>query len=117
MLRIVVLAAAAVFAASSAMAQSAFETEASHAVIMDFETGEVLFSKNGDEPTPPASMSKLMTALMVFEAIDRGELALSDTLPVSEDAWRRGGSASGSSTMFLDVNSRPPARDYHPVWQ
>lgn len=111
MLRCVVLAAAFIFGASGAIAQSTFETEASHAVIMDFETGEILFSKNGDEATPPASMSKLMTALMVFEAIERGELAPTDTLPVSEEAWRRGGAASGSSTMFLEVNSRASVED------
>ena len=98
-------------AAPSAVAQSAFETEASHAVIMDHETGEILFSKNGSEPMAPSSMSKLMTALMVFEALDRGELSLDDTLPVSEEAWRRGGAASGSSTMFLDVNSRVAVED------
>lgn len=98
-------------APAAAWSQSAFQTEASHAVIMDHDSGEVLFSKNGAEPMAPSSMSKLMTALMVFEALDSGELALDDTLPVSEDAWRRGGAASGSSTMFLDVNSRVEVGD------
>ena len=106
MLRRMLTAVLLILATPAALAQGAFETEASHAVIMDHETGEILFSKNGSEPMAPSSMSKLMTALMVFEALERGELSLDDTLPVSEEAWRRGGAASGSSTMFLEVNSR-----------
>ena len=106
MLRRMFIAVLLILATPAALAQGAFETEASHAVIMDHETGEILFSKNGSEPMAPSSMSKLMTALMVFEALERGELSLDDTLPVSEEAWRRGGAASGSSTMFLEINSR-----------
>jgi serine-type D-Ala-D-Ala carboxypeptidase (penicillin-binding protein 5/6) len=83
-----------------------FQTSASHAVILDYETREILFDQNGSEQMPPASMSKLMTLLMAFEAIDRGVLSLDDELPVSEYAWRTGGAASGSSTMFLEINSR-----------
>lgn len=98
-------------AAAPALAQNTYETDASHAVIMDFETGTILFSKNGDEPMPPASMSKMMTVLMTLEAIESGSLSLDDELPVSEEAWRRGGAASGSSTMFLDVNSRARVED------
>jgi len=107
-----VLAVFGSFAAAPALAQdSAFDTRASHAVILDYETGAILFSKNGDAPMPPASMSKLMTALMVFEALEDGRLTLDDELPVSETAWRRGGAASGSSTMFLELNSRATVRD------
>jgi len=95
----------------AALAQDGYQTDASHAVIMDFETGEVLFNLNGDEAMPPASMSKLMTVLMTLEAIDDGRLSLDDELPVSENAWRRGGAASGSSTMFLEVNSRARVED------
>lgn len=95
-----------------AAAQSApVQTEASHALIMDFDTGAVLFSKNGDEPMPPASMSKLMTMLMVFERIKSGSLRLEDTFIVSEDAWRRGGFASGSSTMCLEPNVEVSVED------
>lgn len=97
--------------ANPASAQNAYQTDASHAVIMDFETGEVLFSQNGDVAMPPASMSKLMTVLMTMEAIAEGRLSLDDELPVSENAWRRGGAASGSSTMFLEVNSRARVED------
>lgn len=97
---------------SAATAQeSAFNTRASHAVIMDYETGEILFSKRGEEPMPPASMSKLMTVYMLFEALEEGRLSMDDELRVSETAWRRGGAASGSSTMFLEPNSRVKVSD------
>ena len=96
---------------SVAQAQEPYQTEASHALIMDFDTGEVLFSKNGDEPMPPSSMSKMMTVLMTLEALEEGRLSLTDELPVSEHAWRTGGAASGSSTMFLPVNSRATVED------
>jgi len=96
---------------SGAAAQPLFETRASHAAILDFETGEILYSKDGDTPMPPASMSKLMTAFMAFEAIEAGTLSLDDDLPVSEEAWRRGGAASGSSTMFLEPNTRARVDD------
>ncbi len=109
--RLLVLIALFAAVLAPAHARSNFETRASYAAILDFETGELLYSKNGDEAMAPSSMSKLMTALMVFEALERGELTLETTLPVSEDAWRRGGSASGSSTMFLDVNSRASVED------
>lgn len=92
-------------------AQSNFETRAIYAAILDHETGELLYSKDGDVAMAPSSMSKLMTALMVFEALERGELTMETTLPVSEEAWRRGGAASGSSTMFLEVNSRASVAD------
>ena len=62
--------------APAALAQSNFETEATYAAILDFETGELLYSKGADTPMAPSSMSKLMTALMVFEALERGELSL-----------------------------------------
>ncbi len=88
-----------------------FRTSASHAVILDYETGEILFNHNGEEAMPPASMSKLMTLLMAFEAIERGTLSLDDELPVSEYAWRTGGAASGSSTMFLEIHSRVRVED------
>ena len=77
---------------------SAFETSARAAIVLDFRTGEVLFEKNADEALPPASMSKLMTAYIVFERIKEGLLALDDTFIVSERAWRMGG-----SQMFLEV--------------
>ena len=92
-------------AASGALAQSTFTTSASHAYLMDFDTGAVLLDKKGDELMAPASMSKLMTAYVVFDKLKQGQLSLEDKFTVSENAWRKGGSKSGSSTMFLDPNS------------
>jgi len=71
------------------------------AVVMDFDSGLVVYAKKADEPMPPSSMSKLMTMLMVFEALERGELQLDQLLKVSDNAWRVGGAATGGSTMFL----------------
>ncbi|MCP1335767.1 D-alanyl-D-alanine carboxypeptidase family protein [Futiania mangrovi] len=87
------LALLALFAGTlSARAQVAFETQAREAILIDAQTGTILFEKNADTPMPPASMSKLMTTFMVFEAIKEGRLKLEDRLPVSERAWKMGGS-------------------------
>lgn len=80
-------------------------TDAKQAIIVDHDTGIVLFEKDAREPMPPASMTKIMTVQMVFEAIQRGDLSEDTMLTVSADAWRRGGVASGSSTMFLEPGS------------
>lgn len=82
-------------------------TEADYAVIMDHESGEILWSKNGETPMIPASMTKMMTAYFVFDLIDQGEITLQDEMVVSEDAWRRGGFPSGTSTMGLRPKERP----------
>lgn len=97
----------------TAQAQSSteFQTEAPHAVLMDFNTGEVLFSKDAERPMPPASMTKIMTAFMVFEALESGRITMDTEFNVSEEAWRRGGAKSGSSTMFLDVKSTARVED------
>ncbi len=86
-------------------------TDATNAVIMDHETGLVLFAKDAETPMPPASMSKLMTMLMVFEALRDGAISLNDEFIVSEDAWRRGGWASGSSNMCLEPDTRVRVED------
>lgn len=81
-----------------------FQTSAKQAIVMDFETGSVLFQKNADEQMPPASMAKLMTMEVVFDALENGSLTLDSTFTISEDAWRRGGSESGGSSMFARLN-------------
>lgn len=83
----------------------AIDTRAQFALLMDAETGIVLYEKNADVLMSPASMSKLMTVLMVFEALEENRISLDETFRVSDDAWRRGGSKSGSSTMFLNARS------------
>lgn len=95
----------------SSVSAHALETPASHAIIVDFETGVVLASKNGEEPMVPASMTKMMTALMVFERLADGRLSESDTFTVSERAWREGGWKSGGSTMGLAIGEQVPVLD------
>lgn len=97
--------------ASTAYAQTSFETAAPHAIILDAATGEILFEKDARAPVPPASMTKIMTADIVFAALEDGTLTPETEFTVSEEAWRRGGAASGSSTMFLDVNSKVSVDD------
>lgn len=88
-----------------------FETNATSAVILDQDSGLVLYEKNARDPMPPASMTKIMTAQIIFEALRSGEITEQTMFRVSEEAWRRGGAASGSSTMFLDVNSEVAVAD------
>ena len=83
-----------------------FDTSASYAYLVDYDTGSVLLDKGGDELMAPASMSKLMTAYIVFEKLKEGQLSLDDEFEVSENAWRKGGEKSGSSTMFLKPHSK-----------
>lgn len=89
----------------------AIETKAKNLILMDYETGQVLTAKDAQRMIPPASMSKLMTIYMVFEKIKDGSLSLDDTFTVSENAWRKGGAASGSSTMFLSIGEKVRVED------
>jgi len=99
------------FCSAPAYAQSGFQTDAPHAVIIDAASGEVLFEKDARNPMPPASMTKIMTVELVFEALKDGTLSSQTEFTVSEDAWRRGGVSSGSSTMFLKVGSKASVAD------
>lgn len=87
------------------------ESDADYAVIMDHDSGEILWSKRGEELMIPASMTKMMTAYFVFDLIDQGEITLDTEMEVSEDAWRRGGFPSGTSTMGLRPKERPTVRE------
>lgn len=89
----------------------AVETKASYALLIDAETGVALFEKNADARMSPASMSKLMTVLMAFEALESGAVTGEEAFFVSDDAWRRGGASSGGSTMFLKARSRVSVLD------
>jgi serine-type D-Ala-D-Ala carboxypeptidase (penicillin-binding protein 5/6) len=102
------LATGVVGLVAEARAQTAatFETRAKQAILMDSGSGKVLFQKNADELMHPASMSKIMTMIMVFERLKSGRLSLDDEFTVSENAWRRGGATSGGSTMYAELNSR-----------
>lgn len=95
-----------------AMSQSAsaqiYQTAAREALLIDWDSGTVLFSKNEDDQMPPASLAKLMTVEVVFHALKTGELSLDDEFLISEFAWREGGANSGGSTMFAKLGSNVP---------
>ncbi len=100
------LALGAMALALTSVSAQAFETGAASAYVMDFTSGTVLMTKNADVPLPPASMSKLMTLYMAFEAIENGILDLDQELPVSAAAQSYGG-----STMFLKAGERVRVED------
>jgi serine-type D-Ala-D-Ala carboxypeptidase (penicillin-binding protein 5/6) len=80
-------------------------------ILVDFHTGAVLAARNENDRMPPSSMSKLMTTYMVFDALQSGRLSLDDELNVSANAWRKGGAASGGSTMFLEPGTGAKVED------
>lgn len=88
-----------------------FESKAAQAFVVETGTGTVLLSKDADKPVPPASMAKLMTVEVVFEAIKAGRISLDTEYAVSEYAWRTGGAPSGTSTMFAALKSRIRVED------
>ncbi len=79
--------------------------------LVDADTGKVIVEHNADQQLPPASLTKMMTSYIVSEEIAAGRLKDTDLVHVSDDAWRRGGTKSGSSTMFLDARSKVPVID------
>ncbi len=87
------------------------ETNARNAYLVDYDTGRVLYDKNGEERMPTSSMSKMMTIYLVFDQLKQGHLHLDDKLPVSEHAWRVGGAGSDSSTMFLKLGDTVRVED------
>ncbi|MEQ8817885.1 MAG: D-alanyl-D-alanine carboxypeptidase family protein [Thalassobaculum sp.] len=93
------IAATVVFALARPAA--ALDTNAREAILMDFDTGQILFEKDADQPMPPASMTKIMTIFLAFERLKDGRLKMTDEIPISENAWRKGG-----SKMFVEVGSR-----------
>ena len=93
------------FLVSSAFA-SEIETNARQAILVDVGTMTVLMEKNAQERMPTSSMSKVITIYEVFQALEDGRLQLTDTLPVSEKAWKKGG-----SKMFVEVGSEVTVED------
>jgi len=88
----------------SSLAQ--FESSAGSALLMEASTGKILYEKDADIAKPPASITKLMTLLLAFEAIEKGQAKWEDLVPISEKAWKMEG-----SRMFLEVGTKVPFRE------
>jgi D-alanyl-D-alanine carboxypeptidase (penicillin-binding protein 5/6) len=88
-----------------------FDTTAPYVILMDAATGTVLLEKYADTPTPPSSMAKLMTAEIIFNELKQGNITLDTEYLVSENAWRKGGAPSHTSSMFLPIHSRARVED------
>ena len=104
-MRIILIIALALGLAGQSVAQG-FGSKARALYVLDETSDTVLLSKNSDEPYPPASMSKLMTLYMLFEALQEGRLGLTTQFPVSEKAWKMGG-----SKMFLKAGDTVSVED------
>src|SRR6202045_2212303 len=87
-------------------ADEGYDADAPTAILIEASSGSVLFEKNADELRAPSSMMKLMTAEVVFHAVQQGDVKLTDQYVVSENAWRRGGAPAGGSTMFAILHSK-----------
>ncbi len=87
------------------------QTSVPHAILIDADTGTVLFEKDADALVIPASTVKIMTAEVVFHELTEGRLKLDDLFLISENAWRVGGAPARSSSMFAAVNSRVSVED------
>lgn len=85
---------------------AAYESKAAYAILMDHDSSQILYQKNADVRMYPASMTKIMTAYILFDAVQRGDLTLDSELPVSEKAWRKGG-----SKMFVKVGDKVRVED------
>jgi serine-type D-Ala-D-Ala carboxypeptidase (penicillin-binding protein 5/6) len=91
--------------------EGGFDGDAPTAILIEAGSGSVLFEKNADEMRAPSSMMKLMTAEVVLHAIKQGDVKLTDEYRISENAWRKGGAPSGTSTMFAALNSKVSVDD------
>lgn len=96
--------AAAMALGTAPLAQAEIMTSAEHALLVDYDSGEVLFCKACTDPMPPSSMSKLMTVELLFQRLKDGRLKPTDTFHVSETAWRQG-QKSNESKMWVSLNS------------
>jgi len=82
-----------------------FISDAKYALLIDYETNQILYEKNSRKKIYPASMSKLMTLYVLFDYLENNIISLDDKIFISENAWRKGGAISDSSTMFAEVSS------------
>jgi serine-type D-Ala-D-Ala carboxypeptidase (penicillin-binding protein 5/6) len=107
--RAATILALACLAAPAAAAPPTIDTTAQHAIVVDYNTGTVLYDKSADDRLEPASLSKMMTAYVVFTYLKEGQAKLDDTLPVSEKAWAK--HKTNESNMFVALGSRVKIED------
>jgi serine-type D-Ala-D-Ala carboxypeptidase (penicillin-binding protein 5/6) len=105
------VAALAPATAQTPKKEDTFQLSAPYAILIDYESGTVLFEKNADQLMEPSSMAKLMTVEVVFQAIKEGRLGLDEEFLISENAWRRGGAPSHGSTMYAAIHSKVKVGD------
>ena len=106
LLRLLIATALLLAGTVAGLAQSPYGGRAPNFYILDVGTGQILAQQNADIPLPPASMSKLMTLAMLFDALEEGRVTLTSTWSVSERAH-----AMGGSSMFLETRDRPTTED------
>lgn len=111
------IAASPVHAAGGSMATATkkedggFQSGAPTAILIEAQSGTVLYDKNADQLVAPASLAKLMTAEVVFNELKEGGIKLDNEFNISVNAWRKGGAPSGGSTMFAILHSKVKVAD------
>ncbi|MGA7327267.1 MAG: D-alanyl-D-alanine carboxypeptidase family protein [Rhodomicrobium sp.] len=113
-MRFLLFLAATIVLSWPAVAQhsATFQTTADEAILIDADTGAVLFEKNADKLFAPASMSKIMTLEILFKKLKAGEISLETEFPVSLYAWRTGGAPSRTTSMFVPLNQTAKVGDF-----
>ncbi len=109
--RILALSLLLAFAGTSAGRAAAIQTKAPYALLVDYNTGAVLFAKKADASMSPASTTKILTAEIVFREIAEGRLSLQSKMPISARAAKEGDAESGGSSMFAQANSEITVED------
>ena len=98
-----------VFFSFSKKAYSEFDVKAPYVILQDHLSGKILFERDADTKIYPASMTKIMTTLVVFDLLKKGETSLDEMITISEKAWRM--SQSGYSSMFIMLNDQVSVED------
>ena len=88
---------------------SELEIDATYVILQDHLSGEILYEKESDGKIYPASMTKIMTAIVAFDLLKKGETSLDELITISEKAWRL--SQSGYSSMFIMLNDQVTVED------
>jgi len=88
-----------------------FQTTIPHAILIEADSGSVLYERGADDLVYPASLAKLMTAEFIFNELHKGAITLEDQVVISENAWRKGGAPSHTSSMFAPINSHVKVGD------